>query len=67
MNLGYAVAVFHNIDSDKYTDNEKAIAIYMVMNMETHNSITKSDMLNVLKWLWHQFYIWEEEEAGEQE
>ncbi len=28
-------------------------AIWDVMNMDTINSITKADLLNIVKWLWN--------------
>ena len=52
MNTGKARAVFENINSDKYSDILKAMAIYRVMHMETHNAVTKTSMLEVIKWLW---------------
>ena len=52
MNIGNARAVFENINSDKYSETEKAIAIYRVMHMETHNAVTKASMLEVIRWLW---------------
>ena len=63
MNFGKALAVVIQIDSDKFTDEEKAEAIYHVMNAPTHNSITKDNMLNVIKWLWHKHYEWVVPEA----
>ena len=46
----------------EFTDEEKAEAIYLVMNMATHNFITKADFLNVIKWLWNRFYEYVEVE-----
>lgn len=62
MTLGKACAIFLQIDSEKYTDEEKAIAIHETMNMPTHMSITKDSMLAVIKYLWHKKYIFETEE-----
>ena len=45
MDIGKAMAIFHNINSDKYSDILKAMAIYRVMYMETHNAATKASML----------------------
>ena len=53
MNIGKAMAIFHNINSDKYSDILKAMAIYRVMHMETHNAVTKASMLEVIRWLWN--------------
>lgn len=58
MNFGEAMAIVIKIDSDKFTDEEKATAIYLVMNAPTHNSITKDNMLKVIKWLWNKNYEW---------
>ena len=53
MKIGKAAAIFINIDSAKYTEEEKLEAIYDVMNMPTHNSFSKSKILDALRWLWH--------------
>lgn len=52
MDIGKARAVFENINSDKYSDHLKAMAIYRVMHMETHNAVTMASMLEVIRWLW---------------
>jgi hypothetical protein len=63
MNIGTACAIFEQLDSDKYTDDEKAIAIYKVMNMPTHNGITEDDIFKSVKWLLKKCYqITEDEE-----
>ena len=59
MNIGKATAIFLNLDSEQFTDEEKATAIYEVMNMPTHNSINKVSMIKALKWLWNKAYEWE--------
>jgi hypothetical protein len=51
MNIGKACAIFQQIDSDKYTDEEKGTAIYDVLKMPTHNGITKDQMLKVINYL----------------
>lgn len=53
MNIGKAKAIFDNINSNQYTIEEKGMAIDTVINMETHNSVTKTQMLYVLRWLWN--------------
>lgn len=60
MNIGKAVAIFENIDSPEFSDEEKAEAIWLVLNMPTHNSITKDNILKAFKWLFLQFYDVEE-------
>lgn len=64
MNIRRATAVFEDINSDEYSDEEKALAIYDVIKMPTHNGVKKDSMLSVIKWLWHKIY---EIEDGEQE
>lgn len=44
MNLRQAMAICHEINSDKYSDEDKAFAVYQVMNMTTHMSVTKEKM-----------------------
>lgn len=51
MNNGKAVAIFKNINSDDYTEEEKIIAIGTVLNMETYNSISKNTILDAFDWL----------------
>ena len=62
MSIKKAVEIFNNISSQNYTDEEKVIAIYQVMNMPTHISFTKQVILNALVWLWNSAY--EIEEGG---
>ena len=56
MKIGNARAVFENINSDEYSEIEKAMAIYRVMHMKTHNAVTKASMLEVIKWLWDRHF-----------
>lgn len=51
MSLGTACVIFHNIDNPDISEEEKAAAIFKVINMETHNGVTKASMLKVLRWL----------------
>ena len=62
MRIGKACAIFENIDSPDFTELEKGEAIYEVLKMPTHNSITKDKMLNVIKWLFDKVFEWEETE-----
>lgn len=52
MNIGKAIAIFKDINNSEYSEFDKALAIYMVMDMETHNSVTKASMLEVIQWFW---------------
>lgn len=60
LNKDEAYMIFNDIENDKYSENEKIIAVYVIMNMETHNSITKADMLNAVRWMWNLHYEVEE-------
>lgn len=51
MSIGTAYVIFQNIDSLDISTEEKAAAIFKVINMETHNSVTKASMLKALRWL----------------
>lgn len=62
MNVGKACAVFEQVESDGYTDEEKLIAIEMVLDMPTHNGIAKDTILKAFRWLWN--YAIEEEIEG---
>lgn len=60
MNIGKAFAVFMQIDSKKFTEDEKYEAIQQVLDATTINSITKKQVLNVVSWLFNkqQKYRW---------
>ena len=51
MNKGRALAIFENIENATESIEEKGEAIYIVVNMATHNSVTKASMLKVIRWL----------------
>ena len=53
MNNGKATAIFKQIASEKFSENEKLVAVYEVLEMATHNGITKSDMLEALRYLFY--------------
>ena len=60
MDIKEAVAIFKNIYLSEETVDEKKAAIKTVLEMETHNSITKNEILNALDWL---YQISEEKKA----
>lgn len=53
MNIGKAVAICENLDSEEYSLEEKALAIHEVMNMPTHMSVKKDTLVGMIKWLWN--------------
>lgn len=64
MKFGQAYKILENIDSDVYTVDEKAMAIKVILDMETHNGVTKAVLLKAMNWLWNEHY---ELIGGEQE
>lgn len=65
MKFGKAYAIFANIDSPDYTDEEKGAAILQILKMETHNSVTKAAMLKVINYLIRlSFEMPEDQESG---
>lgn len=53
MNFTKAFAVFMQIDSKEFTEDEKYEAIQQVLDAATINSITKKQVLNVVSWLFN--------------
>lgn len=51
INVGKANAVFEQIESDKYSEDEKLRSILVVLDMPTHNGIKKDTILKALRWL----------------
>ena len=63
MTKGRALAIFENIENATESIEEKGEAIYIVVNMATHNSATKASMLKVIRWLWDR--VFEIKQEGE--
>ena len=42
---------FEQIKNDKYSEDEKLQAIWLVLDMPTHNGITKDTILEAFRWL----------------
>ena len=64
MKIQKALLIFDNIESEDFTEEEKAIAIKMVLNMPTKNSITKDNICKAFLWMWDQFYELDGEQDG---
>lgn len=54
MNIGKAFSVFQQIESKKYTKDEKYEAIHDVINAATINGITKRQVLDVASYLFEE-------------
>lgn len=50
INIGKAQAVFQQIKSDKWSEDEKLRAIWAVLDMPTHNGISKDTILEAFRW-----------------
>lgn len=61
MSLGRARAIFDDINRPGLTDIERGEAIKVVMEMETHNSVTKAAMLEVIRYLWNMIFQMEDD------
>lgn len=64
MNIGEACAIFRNIEDESISTMKKVRAVHEVVNMATHNGITKAEMLRVLKWAFGDGFgdgVWPEE------
>ena len=51
MGNGEAYAICKNINDCDRSDNDKGLAIYIMMNMETHNGITKQELIEIIRYL----------------
>ena len=49
--FGKAYHIFSDNENPEVSDEEKGAAILKIINMETHNSVTKASMLKVIRWL----------------
>ncbi len=56
MSISMARTIFANLFDSKYSIEEKGTAIRTVIDMETHNSITKCQMLVCMNWMWEQIF-----------
>ena len=51
MTNGVAYAICKSIDNCNRSDEDKGLAIHMMLNMETHNGITKQELLEIIRYL----------------
>ena len=56
VSLGKAVGIVKfSLDDDTIAQQSKVIAIEKVVQMETHNSITKDDLIGALRWMFDNY------------
>ena len=63
MNIRRAYDIFRNINSDRYSDEEKGTAIYHIMTLPTHMGVTKDVMVEVIRYLWGLNFRWPQEKG----
>ena len=56
MKPGVAYGLFSDINSDKFTDHEKAMAIYIVMTDKRARNVKKDAAFDVIRWLWNRCF-----------
>lgn len=47
--------VKNHLDDPNIAEKSKALAIENVVNMATHNSVSKDDLINCLRWIFTRF------------
>ena len=50
MTAGKALGIMQRINDPKISAVEKALAIRRILEMPTHNSVRKDDLLTALRW-----------------
>ena len=56
ISLGDAILIVkHHLDNPDVAIQSKVLAVEKVTNMETHNSVTKDDLLKSLRWLFFHY------------
>lgn len=56
VSLAQAIGIVKfSLDDDTIAIQTKVLAIEKVASMETHNSITKDDLVNALRWLYKHY------------
>ena len=56
ISLGEAITIVKfGLDADTIALPSKVIAIEKVANMETHNSVTKNELVKALRWLFEHY------------
>lgn len=51
----YIEVVKNHLDDPNIAEKSKALAVENVANMATHNSISKADLINCLRWIFTRF------------
>lgn len=51
MGIGEAYVICKNIKDCQKPDDDKGLAIYIMMNMESHNGMSKYELIEVIRYL----------------
>ena len=51
MNIKKAILIFEDVDNPAFSEMEKTEAIAEVLDLPTHNSISKASILKAFRWL----------------
>ena len=62
MTVGEARAIFDNLEGCQRPIETKGLAIKIIMDMKTHNSVTKAQLLKAMNWMWDQMFEYKREE-----
>lgn len=56
LSLGDSIEVVKNhLDDPNIAEKSKALAVENVVNMATHNSVSKADLIKCLRWIFTRF------------
>lgn len=56
MQLSTAIMVVKNLENKKFSDDDRIDAIIQVVDMSSHHSVTKEELLKAMRYLIDVFY-----------
>ena len=66
MRVGRAVGIASDITSERFSDKEKAEALYVVISHDRFNEMKKDAMAEVIKWLFRRCFRVRENRTGKE-
>ncbi len=58
MKISRALGIVHDIENEKISDHEKAVAIFLLcIRSERINELQKKEMIGIIRWLWHRNFL----------
>ena len=61
MSIEQARAIFENLEEPNCMIECKGLAIRTILDMATHNSVTKKQLLKAMDWMWNQMFEMEDQ------